>query len=261
MTVREVLDAMKKNLGSAWSGERGYRDNIKIGDPDAVVTGIACTWMATIGVIKRAHEAKLNFIVNHEDTWWTDRDDTKGLAENKLYKLKADYCRQNGIVIWRFHDGQHARKPDQSIVALLRLLGIEDENAFMNSGKVYEIPETTLGEFASAIRKRAGARAIRVAGDPKMKVRRILAGPGYASPTITAGVDVVVGGEGQESDGGFDNTSYVLDAAELGVPKGQIILGHGVSEEPGMEECAKWLRGFITNVPVQHIPAGEPYWT
>lgn len=48
--------------------ERGYRDNIKIGDPDATVTGIACTWMATLDVIKRAHEAKLNMIVNHEDT-------------------------------------------------------------------------------------------------------------------------------------------------------------------------------------------------
>ena len=33
MTVREVLDAMKKQSGTAWSGERGYRDNIKIGKP------------------------------------------------------------------------------------------------------------------------------------------------------------------------------------------------------------------------------------
>ena len=73
--------------------------------------------------------------------------------------------------------------------------------------------------------------------------------------------DVVIGGEAQESDGAFDNASYVADAAALGIPKGYITLGHGVSEEPGMEECAKWLRGFITGVPIQHISAGEPYWT
>jgi hypothetical protein len=47
----------------------------------------------------------------------------------------------------------------------------------------------------------------------------------------------------------------------LGIPKGQIILGHVVSEEPGMEDCARWLETFITGVPIRFIPAGEPYWT
>ncbi len=260
MTVREVLEAMKKELGSAWAGERGYRDNIKIGSPDATVTGIATTWMATLGVIKRAHAAKLNFIVNHEDTWWNDRDDTKDLAENKLYKLKREYCLQNGITIWRFHDGQHARRPDQSVVAELKLAGIIDENAAMQSG-VHVIPETTLGALASRIKKTAGARAMRVVGDPNAKVSKILVGPGYGTPRLTPDADVVIGGESQESDGSFDNVSYVADAAALGIAKGLIMLGHGVSEEPGMGECAKWLRTFITGVPIEHIPAGEPYWT
>jgi putative NIF3 family GTP cyclohydrolase 1 type 2 len=260
MTAREVVEAIKKNLGAPWN-DRTYRDTFKIGDPDATVTGIASTWMATLDVIKRAHEAMLNMIVNHEDTFWNDRDDVKDLADNKLYKLKTDYCRQNGIIIWRFHDHQHSRRPDQSIVASLRSVGIEDENAYMGSGKAYVSPETTLGAFASDIKKRTGSRAFRVVGDPKAKISRILLGPGYASPRISTDADVVIGGEAQESDGAFDNTSYVLDAAALGIPKGQIILGHAVSEEPGMEECAKWLRGFITSVPVQHIPAGEPYWT
>jgi putative NIF3 family GTP cyclohydrolase 1 type 2 len=260
MTVREVLDAMKKELGTAWSGERGYRDNIKVGSADAVVTGIATTWMASINVIKKAHAAKLNFIINHEDTWWTDRDDTKDLGDNKLYKLKRQYCLDNGIVIWRFHDGQHARRPDQSVVAELKLAGIVDENAAMQSG-LHTIPETTLGALASLIKKNARARAIRVAGDPKMKVTKILVGPGYGTPRFSAEADVVIGGESQEADGSFDNVGYAADAAALGIAKGVIMLGHGVSEEPGMGECAKWLRTFITGIPIEHVPAGEPYWT
>lgn len=131
----------------------------------------------------------------------------------------------------------------------------------MGSAKVYDSPEITLGAFASAIKKRTGARAFRVTGDPNAKIKRIQLGPGYGTPRLSPTADVVIGGEEQESDGGFDNTSYVLDAAALGIPKGQIMLGHGVSEEPGMGECAKWLRGFITGVPIEHIPAGEPYWT
>jgi hypothetical protein len=27
-----------------------------------------------------------------------------------------------------------------------------------------------------------------------------------------------------------------------------------------MENCANWLRGFITEVPVEFIPAGDPFW-
>jgi hypothetical protein len=32
-----------------------------------------------------------------------------------------------------------------------------------------------------------------------------------------------------------------------------------VSEELGMEDCGKWLRTFITGVPIQFVPAGEPF--
>ena len=28
-----------------------------------------------------------------------------------------------------------------------------------------------------------------------------------------------------------------------------------------MKECAAWLKTFITEVPVEFVPAGEPFWT
>jgi putative NIF3 family GTP cyclohydrolase 1 type 2 len=260
MTAREVVELIKKNLGVPWN-DRTYRDTFKIGDPDATVTGIATTVMVMFDVIQRAHQAGLNFVIAHEDTFWNDRDETKDLLDNPLYKLKTEYCRQNNIIVWRFHDHQHSRRPDQSMVASLRSVGIEAEDAVMGGGRVYTIPETTLGAFASDIKKRTGSRAFRVVGDPSAKISRILLGPGYAYPRLTADADVVIGGEAPESDGTVDNTSYVRDAATLGIPKGQIILGHVVSEEPGMDEFAKWLRGFVTGVPIQFVPAREPYWT
>lgn len=259
MTVKEVIDAIKQNLGIPWQ-ERTYRDTIKVGSPDTVVTGIATTMMSTFDVIKRAHAAKLNFVISHENTFWTDREDTKPIAELPLFKVKTEYCQQNGMVIMRFHDHIHSKVPDLSVIPLLRLVGIEDGKTPTYSG-VREIPETTLGALASRIQKATGLRAIRVAGDPAMKVRKIATGPGYAYPRMTSDVDVLIGGEAQESDGGFDITSYVRDAAALGIPKGQITLGHMVSEEEGMNEFAKWLRTFIKDAPIQFVPAGEPYWT
>lgn len=260
MTAREIIQKVRDNLGVPFN-EQTYRDTFKIGNPDAQVTGIATTMMVTLDVLRRAHAAGLNFVISHEDTWWNDRDDTKDLQDNPLYKLKRDFCLTNNLIVWRFHDHQHARKPDQSIVAELRAVGIIDENAAMSGGKVYTVPETTLGAFASEIKKRTGWKAIRVVGDPKAKISKVLVGPGYASPRLTPEADVAIGGESPEADGAFDNPEYVMDAATLGVPKGQIILGHVVSEEGGMEEFAKWIKTFVSGVPIQFVPAGEPFWT
>jgi hypothetical protein len=42
----------------------------------------------------------------------------------------------------------------------------------------------------------------------------------------------------------------------MGRNEGQIILGHAISEEPGMEDCANWLRTFISEVPIGFVRPG-----
>jgi putative NIF3 family GTP cyclohydrolase 1 type 2 len=125
---------------------------------------------------------------------------------------------------------------------------------------ILTIPETTLGELAAQVKRASGARAMRCVGDPKAKVSKILVGPGYATPRITPEVDVVIGGEQQEADGGFDNVEYALDAVSLGMPKGIIMLGHVISEQAGMEDFGNWMRTFVHDLPIQFVPAEEPYW-
>jgi putative NIF3 family GTP cyclohydrolase 1 type 2 len=259
MTAREVVESIKQNSATPFN-ERSYRDTFKLGDPDAQVTGIATTMMTTFGMVKRAHEAGLNMVIAHEDAWWNDRDDTKDLADNALYKLKTDYILKHGMILWRDHDHMHGMKPDFTVVGELRSAGIKGgENAVM-APRIWTIPETTLGELAAQVKRASGARALRCVGDPKAKVSKILVGPGYATPRMTAEADVVIGGEQQEADGGFDNIEYVMDAASLGIAKGVIMLGHVISEEAGMEDYAKWLRTFVHDIPIQFVPAGEPYW-
>ncbi len=111
MTAREVVDLIKKNSNAPWN-ERSYRDTFKVGNPDATVKGIAVTMMTTFGMLKRAQAAGLNMVVTHEDTFWNDRDDTKDLTDNPLYKLKTDFVIKNDMVVWRDHDNMHAMKPD-----------------------------------------------------------------------------------------------------------------------------------------------------
>jgi len=259
MTAREVVDLIAKNSGVPVS-ERSYRDTFKLGNPDATVAGIATTVMATFDMLKRAHAAGLNMVISHEDTFWNDRDDVKDLTENPLYKLKTEWAQKNGMIVWRDHDHLHAMKPDFTVVGSLRSVGVKGgENAAM-APRIMTIPETTFGEFAAQLQRLTGSRAFRCAGDPKARVSKILLGPGYATPRMTAEADVVIGGEQQEADGGFDNIEYVRDAASLGMAKCVIMLGHVISEQPGMEDYANWMRTFIHDVPIQFVPAEEPYW-
>jgi len=259
MTANEVVDLIKKNSKVPWN-ERSTRDRFKAGNPDVTVKGIATTMMTTFDMLKRANAAGLNMIITHEDTYWNDPDDTKDLTGNALYKLKTGYILKNDMVVWRNHDNMHATTPDYTVVGELRSAGIKGgENASMRPG-ILTIPETTLGELAAQVKRSSGARALRCVGDPKARVSKVLVGPGYATPRMTPDADVVIGGEQQEADSGFDDAEYVMDAVSLGMAKGLILLGHVISEQAGMEDYAKWLGTFIHDVPIRFVPAEEPFW-
>jgi putative NIF3 family GTP cyclohydrolase 1 type 2 len=260
MTAGDVLDRIRKNLGAPWR-EATYRDTFKFGGPDTPVTGIATTAFVTLEVIRKAAAARLNMIIPHEATFWSDRDDVATLSGDALYRTKVDLMRTHDIVVFRLHDHMHVQRPDFTYVGSARAIGLESRYETAPGSHRFVVPETTLGALAADIRRRTGARALRVVGDPRAKVSRIQLGVGYATAPVNADdVDVVVSGEQQEADGAFDSPAYVLDAITLGVAKGWIMLGHVISEEAGMLEMAQWIRGLVPEVPVQLVAAGEPFW-
>lgn len=264
LTAGEVVARIKSNLGFPWR-EQTYRDTFKFGGPETVVKGIATTMFCSYDAIKHAVEAGCNMMIPHEDTYWNDHDDVSIVNGDPAYKQKVDFMREHDVVIFRMHDHMHAAKPDLIWVGLARVLGLTNMETAPQSHH-FTIPETTLGELATNIQKKFQEqgltdRAMRVVGDPGTKVSRLQLGVGYATPPANdPNVDVVVGGEQQESDGFLDSPEYVLDANTLGIPKGWIVLGHNVSEEQGMLEMAKWVKGFVPEVPVQLVRSGEPFW-
>ena len=80
--------------------------------------------------------------------------------------------------------------------------------------------------------------------------------PGIKRALDGQDVDVLVIGETREWEG----VEYARDGAAAGKKKGLIVLGHVPSEERGMEECARWLKTFVTEVPIQYLPGGDPFW-
>jgi putative NIF3 family GTP cyclohydrolase 1 type 2 len=260
LTAGEVISRMKSNLGLPWR-DTTYRDTFKFGGPDTEVRGIATAMFCTFDVVKRAAEAGYNMILPHEVTYWNDRDDTSIVSSDPLYKTKVDFMKEHKMVIFRVHDHMHSQRPDFLYVGLARALGLESKYETAPESHRFVLPETTLGALASDFQKRLGGRTVRVVGNPAAKVRRIQLGVGYATPAVNGpDVDVVVSGEQQETDGGFDSPEYVLDAVSLGMTKGWIMLGHAISEEQGMLEMAQWIKSFTPEVPVQLIRGGEPFW-
>jgi putative NIF3 family GTP cyclohydrolase 1 type 2 len=161
-------------------------------------------------------------------------------------------------VIWRFHDHWHARKPDAVSVGLAKAMGWADHRD--GNERSYALPSTTLGELAKDIQKRMKIRTMRVIGDPQTKVSKAAISPGYSGFQTTLRrlpeADVIVLGEIREWEG----VEYAHDTVAAGYSKGMILLGHWISEDPGMDECATWLKTFLPGLPVEFVPAGEPFW-
>jgi putative NIF3 family GTP cyclohydrolase 1 type 2 len=256
MTARDIVVRIQQKLaaqGIAWRAET--RDTFKAGNPDTLVRGIATTGMSTFDVLRRAAASGRNLVITHEPTFYSDQDITAGLEADVTYIAKQRFIAANELIVWRFHDHAHAIRPDPLIAGSARALGWA-QYASPAAPHLFVIPTTTLRVLAADIARRLNDRAMRVVGDPEMKVSRIALGPGYGTPPLTSEIDVVVGGETSEAGG---NAEYALDASAAGQPRGMIVLGHLMSEDHGMQEVADWLRTFVPEVPIQFVPAGEPF--
>jgi putative NIF3 family GTP cyclohydrolase 1 type 2 len=124
------------------------------------------------------------------------------------------------------------------------------------------MPGTTLEALASDISRKLDARTLRVVGDPAMKVSNVGLEPGYADFDANRhmlqrdDVQVEVIGEAREWEG----VEYAADASTAGAGKALIVIGHIPSEQAGMDECATWLKTFVTEVPVEFVPAKQAFW-
>ena len=138
-----------------------------------------------------------------------------------------------------------------------------DKYQVPDNPRLYTLPQTSLGALAKEIRDRLKIRGIRVVGDPQTLVSKAAFNPGSTGLALVEryfsgpDVDVLVCGEPRE----WDAVEYARDSIANGKKKGLIVLGHDMSEEWGMQECAKWLKTFITEVPIDFMPAGESFWT
>ena len=259
-TARNLVSEIQKQVGVEW--KKDTVDTFKAGNPDTPVTGVAVTMMATMDVLHRASAKGLNFIITHEPTFYAHLDTPERIpVSDPVWAEKRAFIEKHGLVVWRFHDHWHMRSPDGIEAGMVEALGWKK---FQNPANQYlfVLPETTLAELAKQVAKKLDSSVVRVVGERDMKVSKVGFSPGAAGSQAEISalekddVQVLLVGETRE----WETVEYAADAVSEGRKKALIVIGHIPSEQPGMEECTRWLKEFVKNVPVEFVPAKQPFW-
>jgi putative NIF3 family GTP cyclohydrolase 1 type 2 len=258
LTAAEVMHRVIEATGAA--APAGTVDTVKAGDPETVVTGIATTFMDTYAVLEAAVAAHKNLIITHEPTFYNHEDDQSTLAGDPVQAQKLAYVREHHLVVWRFHDTWHLRHPDGILEGMMTELGWKQYQSSADP-HLFTLPSSTVAQLAQSLQAKTGAHAVRIVGDPKMRVTQVALLPGasglmrQAAMLQRADVQVLVAGESRE----WETVEYAQDAAAEGRHKALILLGHEPSEEAGMRYCAEWLKSVLPGIPIQFISAGDPF--
>ncbi len=272
ITAQEVVERIKKNIRIEWKPDSV--DTVKAGDPSTIVKGVVTTSMATLNVLQQAVKAGANVVITAQPTFYARADSRTPPAgrgggggapptppgPDAVFTGKNDFITKNHLVIFRLSDHWRLRQPDPLAQGLATALGWAKYQSAADPQR-FEIPALTLDALVSTVRKGLRSRGgIRVVGDPQIRVQRVGVLPGttpiQAALKMLPNVDVIVAGEVRE----WESVEYARDKIFSGEKKGLILVGRVVSEEPGMEVCANWLKTFVSEVPIRHISAGDPYW-
>jgi putative NIF3 family GTP cyclohydrolase 1 type 2 len=210
-------------------------------------------------VVQRSAAAGKNFVVTHEPTFYTHEYKTEALKHDPTYQFKQEFLNQHDMVVFRFHDHWHAHRPDGIATGMVQALGWE-KNTDPHNPRQFLFDGITLSALAKQIEEKLNIRTMRVMGDQNLRVHTVAGNWGYAGssrPFTRPDLDVLVIGEARE----WELIEYAADTITAGKKKGLIVLGHISSEQAGMLNCANWLKTFITEVPIEYIPAAEPFWS
>jgi len=285
MTAEQLILQMMKNAGVPWQSQRadGFDDGIHLGDNDTVVSGIVTTFIPTLDVLKRTAASGKNTIICRETPFYSRGERAplfwrngsppppELMDKDATVKAKREFIAANKLVIVKLFDNWDARKTDGQLRALAMALGWDKYHLARKGGKelyrpgneYFSLPKTSLGQLAKDLQGKLKTRGIRVIGDPQSQVSKATLTHGFLLVADVQrvmkepGVDVFAGGEPVE----WEASEYLEDLVAAKMIKGAILLGNQASEEPGSGEVAAWLKTFVTEVPVEWIPAGEPFWT
>lgn len=256
-TVQDVIDMVLKAVPSKLPADTV--DTIKTGNAGDKVTGIVTSMFATIPVIQEAIRLKASFIIAHEPVFYNHQDDIGWVAGNEVQQLKQQLLTEHHITVWRCHDAIHMMEPDGVTYGVLQQAGWE--HYYKAGNLAITIPTTPLIEIIQHLKKSLQVDHLRMIGDPHHPCSKIIIMPGawggkeHVAAILKEKPDLLIAGEANE----WETPEFVRDARAQGRNISLLVLGHAVSEEPGMAWMARWLQPQLPGLRVTHIASKSPF--
>lgn len=249
MKACELMTALigRENL------EKPTVDTCKHGDPNRELKKVAVCLTATADVLREAKAWGADLLITHECTYYDHHDTPR---EDPITAKKQELVASCDFTIWRFHDFiHHGNGPDGIHEGLIGKLGL----AGSFDGVRYLTLETPITPRALArlLEERADAVHARITGQADEPIQKIALYLGACGGMIDAfcsdDAELAIAGEQCE----WRNVEQMRDAAQMGIKKTLILLGHGVSEAPGMELLAEKLAGTYPDLSFRYLDCGD----
>ena len=251
MRANEIMETV---IGREFmEGWHGKIDCCKAGDPTTEVERIAVCFAPTPEVLRQAAAWGAQLLITHEPTYYNHLDE---FYSSPLADRKRELVEKTGLVIYRYHDSMQFRGEDAVSRSFLRLMHWKGEF----DGQlhfVFDMPTTPaqiMGDICAGLEMPCLRRIGRRDGTVK-KVGLFLGARDtdtYASFFIDD-TDLAVCGEACEWQFG----EPVREAAEFGMQKTMLLLGHVQSEKFAMRSFAKEIDGKFDGTLVRYFECGD----
>lgn len=237
-------------------------DRFTCGDPGKPVHKVSVVWKASLSAIEEAIAQKADLLISHEsicvnaDNQSTEPEEIFSLPSEKV---KFDLLKKSGLTVYRCHDFWD-RFPEQ---------GVRDswQRGLKLNGKIIvdayplyvtEIKPQTVHALAQHILRQIAPLqqdGVLVTGDMNKLVRRVATGTGVTVDPeklwdLCAEVGII-------TDDYYRHVRQGVHAQEMDFPT--IIVNHGVSEEWGIMNLAKYIQNEFPNLKVHYIRQYCPY--
>ena len=256
MKACEIIEALF-NLAE----ERDYSkscDKCVSGNPEVNVKKAAVTMFASPDVIKEAKKWGAELLIVHEPVFHSSKDET-----DELDNLKRKLIEDSGITLYRYHDHTHYTVPDIIAEGEFKYLGLDGKMECTNVFdlvRLYPEKPITPRELAILFQERLGIKHVRICGVTDEECTCISGMFGAPGDNALAEMkrpetQIVVVGETRE----WLLCEYTRDAAQLGLKKSLLVLGHAGSERDGMKHTADILSDMFPDVEFKYFECGEVY--
>lgn len=235
-------------------------DTLKSGDPNRTLKKVAVSCFATPAVIRQCAEWGADLLIVHEPTFYDHMDHR--LENDRVTELKLALLKESGITLYRYHDHPHNASVDMICAGELKYLDLPGQ---FKKGRYFGSNRYTLDEpitprqLARRMEEKLGIAHVRICGSADQPCRRIatcFGTPGGVFEELQSDeIDIVLTGEACEWKLG----EYARDAAELGLKKALLIMGHIGSERDGMRYLADQLAQEHNEFETRYFECGEVY--